>query len=223
MIAISTWMLLLATSPGDAGERLLLCRPSILGEAGQARGEAVATAAQALPGALLDYGVPCQGAAEAARAARRAGLGYAVLASAEGSAVGSTYVLALAGAERGEEIARRELTVSAAIDAVPPLERALRDLVGSVRPPEAPAAPRPRRIAPWIVAGAGVAGLAAGGVFALVAGSQASARDKAGAAGDVATYVHKDISWRGWRTASGVALGVGAAALAAGLVWRVAL
>ncbi len=210
-----------ASPAGDAAGKLLLCRPRVLGDAALARAAAVSSAARALPGRFLDYGVSCEDLAEASRAARRAGLDLALTSSAEGDAAGSRYVLSLASAAAEKELSRREVPVPAGEDAVAPLERALRELVASSRAPESPP-PRAGRTAPWIVAGAGAAALAAGGAFALTAGSDARARDRAGTTGDYRAYIERDASWRRWRTASAVALGVGGAALAAGLVWRFA-
>jgi hypothetical protein len=87
-------------------------------------------------------------------------------------------------------------------------------------PPE----PGPDRahVAAWSVAGGGAAVAATGAVFALAARSAADARDAAASRGDYRLYVEKDARWRQWRTASGIALGVGGAALAAGLTWRFA-
>jgi hypothetical protein len=103
------------------------------------------------------------------------------------------------------------------VDPIQPIERALRELAKTSEPPAAR-----RSDAPWYVVGAGAAVLAAGTGFALAAGSAAKARDDAHARGDARAYVEKDASWRTWRTAGGVALGVGAAAVAAGLTWRFA-
>jgi len=216
MIATAVLTLALAAASGG-GDRLLLCRPRVLGDAALARADAVAAAARGLGQRFLDYGVPCESPQEAARAARRAGLAHAVSSTAEGRVEGSRFLLTLseAGAER--EVAARDLTVAPGVDPVPPIERALRDLARTSEPPAAG-----RSDAPWYVVGAGAAVLAAGTAFALVAGSAASARDDAYARGDARTYVEKDASWRTWRTASGVALGVGAAAVAAGLTWRFA-
>ncbi len=211
----------LAAAPADPPSgRLLLCRSKVLGDAGRARAEALPAAARALPGRFLDYGVACDDIPEAVRAARRAGLDYALTSSAEGRAEGTSYVLSVAEASAEREVARREVAVAFADDAIAPLERALRELVSS---PERSVAPAGRRSsAPWMVAGAGAAALITGGAFALAAGSAASARDGAGTAGDYRGYVEKDAAWRRWRTASGIALGAGCAALAAGLAWRFA-
>ncbi|HEY7724367.1 MAG TPA: hypothetical protein VH880_03480 [Anaeromyxobacteraceae bacterium] len=208
---------LLATlGAGPAGsERLLLCRPVVRGEARLARADALPAAARQLGGRYLDYGVPCEEEAEAVRAARRAGLPHAVSATAEGRSDGSRFALTLSSAAEQRPVGRRELQVAPGDDAVAPLRLALLDLAEAAAPP-------PSRAGPWIAAGAGAAALASGGVLALLARSAASDRDRAGAAGDWRGYVEKDASWRQRRTAAGVAAGLGAAALAAGIAWRFA-
>jgi hypothetical protein len=100
-------------------------------------------------------------------------------------------------------------------------------------PPPAPiAAPRPAPsspgVGPWILGGAGVAGLALAGVFFGLAGSAQGERDAAcpvpercpnAAAGAVADARDDDYSAR--LTATNVALAVGAAALTGAVVWYV--
>jgi hypothetical protein len=216
MIATAILALALAAGPETAG-RLLLCRPLVLGDAALARSDAVAAAARGLDQRFLDYGVSCESWQEAARAARRAGLTHAVSSLAEGRVEGSRFLLTLSEAGGEREVAARELTVAPGVDPVPPIERALRQLARTSDPPAAG-----RSDAPWYVAGAGAAVAVAGVAFALAARSAAAARDDAQAQGDARTYVQKDASWRAWRTASGVALGAGAAAVAAGLTWRFA-
>lgn len=216
MIATAVLALALAAGSG-ASERLLLCRPRILGDAALARADAVAAAARGLGQRFLDYGVPCESSQEAARAARRAGLSHGVSSTAEGLVEGSRFALTLSEAAGEREVATRDLTVAPGVDPVPPIDRALRELAKTSEPPSAR-----RSDAPWYLVGAGAAVLAAGAGFALAARSAASARDDALAQGDARTYVEKDASWRAWRTASGVTLGLGAAALAAGLAWRFA-
>lgn len=216
MIATAVLTLALAAGSGT-GERLLLCRPRVLGDPALARADAVAAAARGLGPRLLDYGVPCESSQEAARAARRAGLAHAVSSTAEGRVEGSRFQLTLSEAAGEREVATRDLTVAPGADPVPSLERALRELAKTSEPPAAR-----RSDAPWYLVAAGAAVLAAGAGFALAARSAANARDDAQARGDARTYVEKDASWRTWRTASGVALGVGAAAVAAGLTWRFA-
>jgi hypothetical protein len=214
-----TLAFLAAAPAGPPPSRLLLCRSRVIGDPGQARADALPAAARAIRGRFLDYGVACDDVPEAVRAARRAGLDYALTSSAEARAEGTSYVLSVAEVAVEREVARREIAVAATEDAVAPLERALRELVSSPGPAPSSA---PRSFAPWVVTGAGVAALAAGGAFALAAGSAASARDRAGAAADYGSYIEKDAAWHGWRTASGIALGVGGAVLAAGLAWRFA-
>jgi hypothetical protein len=208
-------LLLLALGADPGPDRLLLCRPVVRGQPGLARADALPAAARSHGPRFLDYGVPCEGAGEALRAARRAGLWLAISSVAEGRTEGSRFELTLS-AEGERTIARRTVDVAPGADAVPPLRRSLGELLQAV--PGAPEA----RPGPWISMGAGAALLAAGTAFALAARSSADARDRAGAQGDVRAYVARDASWRRWRAASGTALGVGGAALAAGLVWRFA-
>jgi hypothetical protein len=209
----------LALAASANGERLLLCRPRILGDAALARGEAVPDAARGLSGRFLDYGVACEDAAEGSRAARRAGLRHAITSTAEGRTEGSRYVLTLADAEAEKGVAQRTVDVAPGAEGGRPVREALAQLLQAL-PPE----PGPDRahVAAWAVAGGGAAVAATGVLFALAARSAADARDDAGVRGDYRTYVEKDASWRRWRTASGIALGVGATALAAGLTWRFA-
>lgn len=207
-------LVLAAGSPDP--ERLLLCRPVVRGEPGLARADGVLEAARGLGSRFLDYGVACEGEAEAIRAARRAGLALAVSSTAEGHTDGSRFVLTLSSAAEERPLARRELSVAPGADAVPPLRLSLEQLLAA-----APAPPR-SHLAPWAVAGAGAALLAAGGSFALVARSNADARERAAERADYRAYVDKDASWRRWRSASRVTLGAGAAALAVGLAWRLA-
>ena len=216
MTATASLLLVIAAGAGP-GDRLLLCRPRILGDPALSRADAVAAAARELGQRFLDYGVACETPQEAARAARRAGLGNAVSSTAEGRADGSRFVLTLSDAVSEGEVGVRDLTVAPGANAVPPLERALRDLA---RQSEPPAAARSRL--PWYLMGAGAAVLAAGGGFALAARSAADARDEAYGRGDARAYVREDAAWRKWRAAAAVALGVGAAAAGAGLVWRLA-
>lgn len=216
MIATAILALALAAGP-EPGQRLLLCRPRVLGDAALARSDAVAAAARGFGQRFLDYGVSCESWQEAARAARRAGLGHAVSSLAEGRVEGSRFLLTLSEVDGEREVAARDLAVAPGVDPVPPIERALLELVKASEPPATS-----RSAAPWYVAGAGAALAAAGVGFALAARSAAAARDDAQARGDATAYVQKDASWRAWRTASGVALGVGAAAVAAGFTWRFA-
>jgi hypothetical protein len=206
-------------SASPAPDRLLLCRPIVDGDPGLARPDAVAQAARAFGQRFLDYGVVCDGFAEAARAARRAGLRHAISSSAEGRTAGSRYVLTLALAEEERPLARRELDVQPGADAAVPLQRTMEELLASIS--TSSAAPE-RSAAPWYLVGAGTAVLAAAAGFALVASSAAGDRDQAQVAGDATRYVQKDASWRRWRTASGIAAGAGVALVAAGVAWRFA-
>jgi hypothetical protein len=206
----------LALVAGGGEDRLLLCRPRILGDPALARGEAVVQAGRALGGRFLDYGVPCEDAAEGARAARRAGLGHAVSATAEGRTEGSRYVLSLAAARGEAELARRTLEVPPGADATGPVKDALSQLVASV--PRADAGRR-SRVAPWALVGAGAAALAAG---AALAASASDAADRANAAASPADYTAARAEWKSKRTWSAVALVAGGAAMAAGLTWRFA-
>jgi hypothetical protein len=204
----------LALALAGAGEgRLLLCRPHVAGDAALARGEAVVDAGRRSP-RFLDYGVACEDAAEGARAARRAGLAYAVATTAEGRVEGSRYVLVLSDAATEVERARRVLEVAPGSDAVRPLRSALAALVGTLPPPPGP---RPAHVAAWSIAGAGVAAMVAGAVVALQARGAADDMDSAG---DAAAYTGARERWKQRRSWSAVGLGVGGAALAAGLTWR---
>jgi hypothetical protein len=197
-----------------SGERLLLCRPKIAGDAALARADAVAEAARKLPGRFLDYGVACEDDGEGARAARRAGLSHAVTATAEGRADGSRYVLVLTEAESESVRSRRAIEIGAGADAVRPLRGALDELLDALPP-----SPGPDRahLAAWSVTGAGVAAIAVGVALAISAGDAA---DRADAARDPAAYTRARRDWDGRRKWSAVALGAGGAAAATGLAWR---
>lgn len=195
-------------------ERVLVCRPVVEGDPGQARPEAVAAAVRPLQDLFLDYGVPCESIGEAARAAGRAGLGHGILTTAEGRPEGPRYrlILTTAGAE---EMGQRELRVAPGSDPAAPLRRALRELEGTVpRPP-----PRWPTVVGWSLVGLGAAALATGAVFAL------QARDQAHQA-DVATtpeaWQAAHDAWRRSRGRGVAALAGGGAALAAGLTLRLA-
>jgi hypothetical protein len=82
-----------------------------------------------------------------------------------------------------------------------------------------PSEPRVRSSAPWYLVAAGAVAVAVGTGFALAAASAASDRDKAVTG---TSYVASDASWQKSRTMSGVAFGIGGAAMAGGLVWRFA-
>ena len=198
-----------------APDRVLLCRPRVTGDARLARAEAVLDAAKGA-GRFLDYGVPCEDAAEGARAARRVGLEHAVSASAEGRADGSRYVLVLSAAATESERARRAVEVAPGRDAATPVRAALDELLLALPPPPGPRFPH---LGPWLTVGAGAVALAAGVGFAVAARASASAADRAG---DPAAYTRARDEWRTRRTTSGVLLGAGAAAVAAGLAWRYA-
>ncbi len=208
-----------ALGASPAPDRLLLCRPMVGGDPGLARPDAVAQAARAFGQRFLDYGVACDGFAEAARAARRAGLRHAISSSAEGRTAGSRYVLTLALAEEERPVAKRELEVLPGADAAAPLQRTMAELLASI--PSSGDVPE-RSAAPWYLVGAGAAVLTGAAVFALAASSAAGDRDQAQAAGDATGYVQRDASWRRWRTASGLATGAGVALIAAGFTWRFA-
>ena len=205
----------LTLASAAAPERVLLCRPKVTGDARLARGDALLDAAKAA-GRFLDYGVACEDPAEGARAARRVGHAHAVSATADGRADGSRYVLVLSSAETEAERARRALEVAPGRDAATPLRAALDELRLALPPPPGPRYPH---LGPWLTVGAGAAALAAGVGFALAARSSADAADRAG---DPAAYTRARDQWRTRRTASGVLLGVGAAAVAGGLTWRYA-
>ena len=155
MIAAAVVTLALAAGPVP-GDRLLLCRPRVLGDPALARADAVAAAARGLGQRFLDYGVPCESPQEAARAARRAGLAHAVSSTAEGRVEGSRFVLTLSEAAAEREMAAREFAVAPGQDPIPPVERALRELAKTSEPPAAK-----RSDAPWYLVGAGAAVLAA--------------------------------------------------------------
>jgi hypothetical protein len=208
---------LAAARSGD--DRLLLCRPQLLGDPALARGESLLAAGKASR-RFLDYGVVCDGAAESARAARRVGLRHAVSASAEGRVDGSRYVLvvadAAADAEGEVERARRTLEVAPGADAVRPLRAALAELAASLPPGPGP---EPAHVAGWSVAAVGAAALAAGAAFTLRARDAAA---RANAAPDVGGHVRATDDWRRRRSAAAILFASGGAALAAGLTWRFA-
>ncbi len=208
----SALLLTLALAAGP--ERVLLCRPLILGDPATARPEAVAAAVRPLQGLFLDYGVPCESLGEAVRAAGRAGLGHAVLSSADGRPEGARYLLVLA-TTGAEEVARRELTVAPGEEPAGRLRRALRELEASVpRPP-----PRWPTVAGWGLMGAGAAALAAGAVYAVQA-RQAAGRATAATTPEAWQAARDD--WRRARDRSAVALAAGGGAAALGLTLRLA-
>ncbi len=209
-----TSALLVSLVLASGQERVLLCRPQVAGDPAAARPEALAAAVAGLQDLFLDYGVPCETAAEAARAAGRAGLGHGVLAQADGEAEGARWLLVLTTAQE-EEVARRALRVAPGSDAAGPLRRALLDLEGTVpRPP-----PRWPVVAGWSLAGAGVAALAVGVVFAAQARAEARRAD---AATTPEAWRRADDAWRRNRGRGLAAFAAGGGALAAGLTLRLA-
>jgi hypothetical protein len=221
-----TIMLALA---GGGDDRLLLCRPEVLGDPAQAHGDAVAQAAGKLPGKFLEYGAECKDPGEGARAARRAGLAHAVVSKAEGTPAGARFQLVLADvgvpaegeeegepSEQGQVRAQRSLDVRPGDDAVPPLKGALKELLKTLPPKPGP---DPQHVAAWAVAGVGAAAVVAG----LIVGSQAEdARRKADSADDPASYTHQMEKSKELKKKSNVLLGAGGVAVAAGLTWRFA-
>ncbi|HEX9051363.1 MAG TPA: hypothetical protein VF841_12600 [Anaeromyxobacter sp.] len=214
-MALSGVITLALALAAGAGDRLLLCRPNVGGDAGLARGDAVVEAARKT-GRFLDYGVVCVDPAESARAARRVGLDHAVSATAEGRSEGSRYVLVLADAATEAERARQSLEVAPGADPVAPLRASLGRLLETL-----PREPGPDRahVAAWAAAGAGAAAVVAG---VVLAGQARDAADRARSAPDLGAWVKARDDWQRKRTASGVLLGVGGAAVAAGLTWRFA-
>jgi hypothetical protein len=205
--------LALALTASAAGDRVLLCRPKIAGDLVLARGDAVADAGRRMGSRFLDYGIACEDLAEGARAARRAGLEHAVVATADGRVEASRYVLVLADAGSERERARRSLEVPPGADATGPLRAALAELAATI-PREGP---RPGRVAAWTLAGAGAAALVAGTVVTFAA---RDAAERANAADDPGAYLRARKEWREKRTVAGGLLAGGGAALAAGLAWR---
>jgi hypothetical protein len=215
MVLPGVLTLTLALAAGAGGERLLLCRPKVTGDPALARGEAILEAARK-DGRFLDYGVVCEDPAESARAARRMGLSHAVSARAEGRADASRYVLVLADGQTEEKRAERSLEVAPGGDAVRPVRLALAQLADSLPRPPGPSA---AHVAAWSIAGAGAAALVAG---VVVASKARDAARRANSAQDLATHVQARDDWQRKRTTSGVLLGTGGAAVAAGLTWRFA-
>jgi hypothetical protein len=206
--------LVLALAASASGDRTLLCRPRIEGDPALARAEAVSRAAASRGSKFLDYGVPCQDTAEAARAARRAGLAHAVASVAEGRADGSRYVLVLADAQTEQERAKRSVEVAPGADAVRPVRSALDELLKSLPPRPGP---KPAHVAAWSIAGAGAAALAAGAVLAFQA---RDAADRVEGATSPEAYTGALHELSGKRRARNATLAAGGGALAAGLTWR---
>jgi hypothetical protein len=198
---------------GAASDRVLVCRPRIGGDAALARGEALGEAVRSLGDRVLDYGIPCETPGEAARAARRAGLGHAVVVAAEGHTEGSRFDLIVVDAEE-RTLAVRRIEVEPGAEAAPALSSHLGGLLAEL--PQ-PARARARRRAAWGLAGGGVALLGAGVALAAVARSDAGRANGAGSPGD---YLEARQAWERSRGLSGAALGLGAAALIGGLTWR---
>lgn len=214
MVLSGALTIVLALSLRAGDDRLLLCRPQVVGDPAQARPEAVTEAASKLRGRFLDYGAECRDPGEGARAARRAGLEHAVVSQAEGNAERTRYELVLADAEGDAVRARRVLEVKLSEQALPPVKGVLKDLLKTLPPDPGP---DPQHVAAWSVAGAGAAAVVAG----LVLASQAeSAQSKANRASDPATYTRERKKARDKRSMSNLTLGVGGAAVAAGLTWR---
>jgi hypothetical protein len=203
----------IALAASASGDRLLLCRPKVTGDPALARGEAIAEAGRG-DGRFLDYGAVCEDAAESARAAKRMGLSHAVSSVADGRADSSRFVLVLADSQTGTAGAERSVEVAPGADAARPLRAALSQLLESLPPRPGPSA---SRVAAWSLVGAGAAALVAGTVVAAQARDAAA---RANAAPDLGAQVQARDEWQRKRTASGVLLGAGGAALAAGLTWR---
>jgi hypothetical protein len=195
-------------------DRVLLCRPTVEGDPVRARPEAVAEAVRRLQDLFLDYGVPCESADEAARAAGRAGLGHAVHGRAAGQEDGAHYLLVLTTSD-AEELGRRVLHVAPQEDPSGPLRRALKELEGTVpRPP-----PRWPSVAGWALLGVGAAALATGVVLARQARGHAS---DAAVAASPAEWQAAHDAWQRDRTRGAAALVAGSAAVAAGLTLQLA-
>jgi len=208
----STLLLTLALTAGP--ERVLVCRPTVQGDAALARPDAVAEAVRPLTDLFLDYGVPCESLGEAARAASRAGLGHAVLSSADGQAEGARFLLVLTTAQ-ADELARRALQVPSGGDAAGAVRQALRELERQVpRPP-----PRWPSVAGWTLLGVGAVALAGGAAFAVQARSEAR---QANTASTPQAYQVARDAWQRERSRGAASLAVGGAALAAGLTLRLA-
>lgn len=200
-------------SAAPASDRVLVCRSRIAGDPALARGDALAEAVRDEAERVLDYGVPCESTGEAARAARRAGLSHAILVTAEGRTEGSLYDLTVV--EAGERVvAVRRLAIPAGARIDRPLAASLDALLDDLERPETR---RVQRRAAVGIAGGGVALIAAGAVLAAVARGEA---DRANAAATPDEYLGARSDWERSRGFSGAALGLGGAALAAGLAWR---
>lgn len=209
--------LVVATSlSAPVGERVLVCRPTITGDPALARGDALIEAVRERADQLLDYGVPCETSGEAARAAGRAGLTHAVLATVDGRTEGSVYALTVVDAEE-RLVEVRRLEVAPGAQAARPLSSQLGALVAELRRPQTRAFQRKAALG---IAGGGLALFAAGIVLAAVAHDDAA---RANAASTPEDYLGARRSWERDRVLSGLSLGLGAAALAGGIYWRVDL
>ena len=209
-----TSALLVTLALAAPSDRLLLCRPSVTGDAALARPDALAEAVRPLGGDFLDYGVPCESLGEAARAAGRAGLGHAVQTAARGVPDGAAWELVLTTRDE-EEVTRRLLVIAPGSEAAGPLRQALRDLRGRVPVPP----PRWTATTGWVLVGVGAVALGTGAVLAGQARAEAR---RARAAATPADYASARDTWRSRRTGGAAALSIGGAALAAGLVLELA-
>lgn len=229
MLLSGALTILLALGAGG-DDRLLLCRPEVVGDPASARAEAVGQAARKLRGKFLDYGAECKDPGEGARAARRAGLAHAVVARAEGSTGGSLYELILADADAPADAdadadaeaegtaagirAKRRIEVKLAADAVPPVKGALKELLETLPPKPGP---DPQHVAAWTVVGVGAAAAVAGVVLSAQADR---ARERAQGSGDANAYQREKKRSLEKQKLGNLMLGVGGAAIAGGLTWR---
>ncbi len=213
MVLTSALLVSLALS-ADPG-RILLCRPVVAGDPALARADAVAAAGRELSGAYLDYGVPCETEAEAARAAGRAALAHGLFTRAEGRVDRSAYALVLVAPSEEAPVSRQALSVAPGADPVVPLREALKAIDRSIpRPP-----PRWSSVAGWTLMGTGAAALAGGAVLALQARSEASRADRAATPAD---WLSARRAWDQRRRQAGAASIAGGALLAAGLTLKLA-
>jgi hypothetical protein len=213
---LASALLLAALAAEPSSDRVLLCRPAVAGDPALARADALLEAARALGDRLLDYGVPCESPGEAARAARRAGLAHALTAAAEGGSDGSVHEMAVVDAD-GRTLAIRKVIAPPGGDLRRSLEASLEALLDGV---PRPAAERTRRRGALAIAGGGLALVAGGLALAAVARGEA---DRANGAATPLEFLEARHAWGRSRAWSGVALGLGGAALAAGIAWRVQL
>jgi hypothetical protein len=213
-MALTSALLVSLALSADPG-RILLCRPVVAADPALARADAVAAAGRELQGAYLDYGVPCETEAEAARAAGRAALAHGLFTRAEGRVEGSAYALVLVSPAQEEAVSRQVLTVAPGADPVIPLREALKAIDRSIpRPP-----PRWSTVAGWTLTGTGAAVLAGGAVLALQARSEARRATRAATPGE---YLSARHAWeRRSRQAGGAAI-AGGALLGAGLALHLA-